>query len=236
MMEKKRVKRPKQPQRNVKKSAKRRKAPPPKKLPAHIRRRNRMILYAVITSLIVFTFYKCSGDKESVVADQNSTTLLDKNISQDQNSTKNEQNITEATKELKQEIKDEKIDKNSVENEVKKEKKSIKDLFNSKQFPTDKILAKQQLLEKYRKKRSYKNALALAEYFYSQKSYKKAIEWAIVANKEDNQKERSWIIYAKSKIALGDKEKAKDAMEAYLKANNSKNLKKLLDSLSKEDR
>ena len=91
--------------------------------------------------------------------------------------------------------------------------------------------SKQQLLENHRKRPSYSSTMALANYFYSKKLYKDSISWAISASKLNKLKEEPWIIYAKSKNALGEKDKAKKALEIFLKSNDSKKIRELLESL-----
>jgi len=78
---------------------------------------------------------------------------------------------------------------------------------------------------------NYSSTIALANYHYSQKEYREAIKWAIKASQKNRNKERSWMIYAKSKIMLGQKSKAKAALEAYLKRHRSTQLQTLLKSL-----
>jgi tetratricopeptide (TPR) repeat protein len=91
--------------------------------------------------------------------------------------------------------------------------------------------SKQQLLENHRKTHSYSSTMALANYFYSKKRYEDAIKWAVSASKINNLKEEPWIVYAKSKSALGEKDKAKKALEIFLKSNDSKKIRELLEIL-----
>jgi hypothetical protein len=126
--------------------------------------------------------------------------------------------------ELKTEIKEELKKELNVKNEEKKINKFRLQV-------TTKKSSKQQLLEFHRKKNSYSSAIALASYFYSKREYEDAIKWAILASKKNKFKEKPWLIYAKSKNAIGEVDKAKKALNLYLKKNESKSARNLLDSL-----
>ncbi|NOX16175.1 MAG: hypothetical protein GXP61_09175 [Epsilonproteobacteria bacterium] len=71
-------------------------------------------------------------------------------------------------------------------------------------------------------------ALMLCEEYYSQKNYRESLNWSMIANDIDNQSERSWIWFAKSKYRLGKPNDAKMALKAYLKSNESETIKSLL--------
>jgi hypothetical protein len=157
----------------------------------------------------LFAIYNISKPSESIqkIKEQNDT-----NITDESNQTiikNNEENIT--------------ADKN--------ETNTTKDVINKfgLQMTTQKS-TKQQLLENYRKRNSYSSAMALANYFYSKSSYKEAIEWAKVASKINKLKEEPWLIYAKSKYALKERDKAKKALELFLKSSDSKRVRELLES------
>ncbi len=76
-------------------------------------------------------------------------------------------------------------------------------------------------------------ALTIANRFLEKKNYKKALKWSMIANEIDDKDERSWIIFAKAKIGLHEKEDAVNALQAYLKNHQSTNVKKFLDDISK---
>jgi protein tyrosine phosphatase (PTP) superfamily phosphohydrolase (DUF442 family) len=125
------------------------------------------------------------------------------------------------------------IIKSDEENKTidKNETNKTKDVINKfgLQMTTQKS-TKQQLLENHRKTQSYSSAMALANYFYSKSSYKEAIDWAKVASKINKLKEDPWLIYAKSRNELNESDKAKKALELFLKNNDSKRVKELLDT------
>ncbi len=76
-------------------------------------------------------------------------------------------------------------------------------------------------------------ALTIAKRFLEKKSYKKALKWALIANEIDGSDERSWIIFAKVKLALKEKDDAISALKSYLKEHHATNVKKFLDDIEK---
>ncbi len=76
-------------------------------------------------------------------------------------------------------------------------------------------------------------ALKIADRFYDAKRYKKSLKWALIANEINDKNENSWIIFAKSKVKLGKKGDAINALKEYLKHNRSANVKSLLDDILK---
>jgi len=87
------------------------------------------------------------------------------------------------------------------------------------------------LLVNEKNKRTYASAIALANYFLERKKYAKAVKWSIKASKREPSRSFSWILYARAKVRLGEKEKAKRALKIYLKNNDSKEAQNLLDTL-----
>lgn len=137
-----------------------------------------------------------------------------------QNKTSEEQKEANATKTKKEKIKKEpqQEEKNNVEPEEKP-----KIILSSEPIDTVKYLK-----NKFYESNSVTHAIMIAEEFYEQKNYQKALKWAIISNDLDNTNERSWIIFAKSKMQLGSKEEAINALEHYLKNTDSKKAKTLL--------
>jgi tetratricopeptide (TPR) repeat protein len=76
-------------------------------------------------------------------------------------------------------------------------------------------------------------SLLLSEKFLEKKEYKKALKWALISNEIDENSEQSWILFAKSKMKLGKKQDAINALTIYLKNNNSTKVKKILDDIKK---
>jgi tetratricopeptide (TPR) repeat protein len=77
------------------------------------------------------------------------------------------------------------------------------------------------------------DALFLARIYYEKKNYKKAEEWAFIANELNDDSEDSWLIYAKAKNARGQKAKAIHILKSYLRKSNSLRAKKLLEKFIK---
>jgi tetratricopeptide (TPR) repeat protein len=73
------------------------------------------------------------------------------------------------------------------------------------------------------------DALFLARYYYEKKRYKKAEEWAFIANELNDESEESWLIYAQAKAARKEYLKAIHILDSYLKKNNSLRARKLLE-------
>ena len=75
------------------------------------------------------------------------------------------------------------------------------------------------------------DALFLAREYYSQRKYNKAAYWALQTNKLDGDIEESWLIFAKAKAKLGQKNEAIRVLSAYAKKSNSKAAQTLLRKL-----
>jgi len=88
----------------------------------------------------------------------------------------------------------------------------------------------EQLLKNQKKLNNYSSTISLANYHYSKKEYQETIKWAIEASKKNKSKARPWILYAKSKKALGKVDIAKKALTLFLKNNKSQEAKTLLES------
>jgi len=78
------------------------------------------------------------------------------------------------------------------------------------------------------------DALFLARYYFEKKTYKKAEEWAFIANELNDESEESWLIYAKAKAARGEYLKAIHILDSYLKKRNSLRARKLLEEFKEK--
>ena len=87
------------------------------------------------------------------------------------------------------------------------------------------------LLTKDKEDGNYKSAVNVASFYFEEKDYDKAVTWAVKASKKDPKQSLPWIIYAKSKAALGKTKVAQKALSIYLKHSNSKEVQNLLDNL-----
>ncbi len=87
------------------------------------------------------------------------------------------------------------------------------------------------LKEKFQKTNNIIFALMLCEEYYAKKDYKNTLKWSIIANDLDSNSERSWIWFAKAKYRLNKKDDAIKALNAYLRINQSENIKELLNEI-----
>ena len=174
------------------------------------RRRNRVIALLILSLLILFFISRCTQKPQLKATKAKS---VEKNITIS-NKNGDEKNITKKIKKVKKDTKSDNIDG----------KISI---------PTNKEIAKNLLLEEYRKKHSYQTALSVAEFFYSDKNYSEATKWSIVANNINNQAKKPWLLYIKCKMASKEYDKAKEAIELYMKTFKPENSKAVLHMLKK---
>jgi len=88
------------------------------------------------------------------------------------------------------------------------------------------------LVNKFKKTNDFKIALKLSRLYYMKKDYKKSLKWSIIANELNDKDDGSWILFAKSKIKLGEKSLAKKALLTYNKVYHSKSVQELLNRIS----
>lgn len=86
--------------------------------------------------------------------------------------------------------------------------------------------------KRFNKTYDYKLALKLSKLYFSKKRYKQSLKWSIIANELNDSDENSWIMFAKSKVKLGDKLSARSALVTYYKAYKSKKVKELLKGIN----
>lgn len=84
------------------------------------------------------------------------------------------------------------------------------------------------LEERYKKNGNFDTALLLCDEYYKRGEYEKALSWAIKANSLDAKNEKSWILFARSSAKLGRKSDAINALESYLRTNNSDSVRAAL--------
>lgn len=87
------------------------------------------------------------------------------------------------------------------------------------------------LIKRFDEKRDPKLASYIAQSYYKKGRYEEAIKWSVMANSLDPSSEETWLIFARSKVRLGEKEDAIKALRAYLNQYSSKNVKTYLQSL-----
>ena len=77
------------------------------------------------------------------------------------------------------------------------------------------------------------DSLFLAKSYYNQKKYKKAAYWALQTNKVNESVEESWLLFAKAKAKLGQRNQAEQILKAYIQKTNSIEAKVLLEKIRK---
>nr|MCR4942048.1 CDC27 family protein [Campylobacter sp.] len=78
------------------------------------------------------------------------------------------------------------------------------------------------LKDKFKQTKDINSALNLARNYFEKREYTQALNWAMAANELDKNNKESWVIFAKAKYYLGQKQ---DALVALREFNSDKNLK-----------
>lgn len=113
----------------------------------------------------------------------------------------------------------------SIINEPKKENKI--------QISTTDINTIDQLKQKCNYTNDSNYCSKVAEKLYEEKDYKEAIKYALKANSNNSENEKSWIIFAKSKAKLGHKNDAIKILQTYLSSTPSKNAELILEKIKR---
>ncbi len=87
------------------------------------------------------------------------------------------------------------------------------------------------LIKRFNEKRDPKLASYIAQSYYKKANYKEAVKWSVMANSLDPSSEETWLIFARSKVKMGQKEDAIKALRVYLNQYSSRNIKSFLQSL-----
>ena len=82
--------------------------------------------------------------------------------------------------------------------------------------------------KKFKRGKQPREALLLSKAYYGKGDYSNAEQWALTANKLNAKLEESWLMFAKSKAKLGNKNEAIKILSAYYKKNKSAKAKALL--------
>ncbi len=178
--------------------------------------RNRRILLLIMIGALAYYISTLNFSKPIMIADKNNTIkeIKESNKSVAPITIKDETNTSK---------KKENISKEKVQKVTKAKRGGLKVTTHTKSL--------YQLLENQAQSQSYSSTIAVANYHYSKKAYQKAIKWAIEASKKNKSKVRPWIVYAKSKKALGKDKTAKKALSLFLKRHQSQEAQELLNSL-----
>ena len=99
---------------------------------------------------------------------------------------------------------------------------------------TTSISAYEDVEKRFHQSRNIDDALFLAKSYYKKGNYKKAEQWAFETNQLDSTLEESFLIFVKSKMKLGQKNEVISILNQYLKHNNSKDARVLLEKIKNE--
>jgi len=109
----------------------------------------------------------------------------------------------------------------------KRKRKKIK----LKIIETTSVSAYKDVEKRFKLSHDVDDALFLARGYYRHGNYKKAEYWALQANKIDNTREDSWLIFIKSKYNMGQKSEAKHILQSYVRKSGSVAARKLMSKL-----
>jgi tetratricopeptide (TPR) repeat protein len=74
-------------------------------------------------------------------------------------------------------------------------------------------------------------SLFIAKKYYQLGNYEQAYNYALMTNEINNSIEESWIIFSKSLVKMGKKEKAVETLKKYISHSSSSQAKQLLDEI-----
>ncbi len=92
------------------------------------------------------------------------------------------------------------------------------------------------IMKRFNESHDPNDSLFLAINYYEKKEYNKALFWAIETNKITEEIEDSWIIMAKSKFYLGDKNEALRILRAYASRTGSKEALNIINQFENENK
>ncbi|MBD3829906.1 MAG: CDC27 family protein [Arcobacter sp.] len=92
------------------------------------------------------------------------------------------------------------------------------------------------IMKRFNETHDPNDSLFLAISYYEKKEYNKALFWAIETNKITEEIEDSWIIMAKSKFYLGDKNEALRILRAYASKTGSKEAMNIINEFENENK
>jgi len=110
---------------------------------------------------------------------------------------------------------------------IKVEKKPI--LKKSKiSLHVKEVKSEDALLGRFKAAGDFESSIALAHLYFKKQNFEKSIYWSKKASKLSSSEDTAWLIYAKSKRAIGKKDDAIEALQLYLEYFSSNEVKKLL--------
>lgn len=78
------------------------------------------------------------------------------------------------------------------------------------------------LEQNFHQKNDYKTALQIAELYFADKNFEKALKWSFKANELDKRDSGARVLFAKAKFALGKKDEAKQVLQSFLRFYDDK--------------
>ncbi|MEA1982034.1 MAG: CDC27 family protein [Campylobacterota bacterium] len=87
------------------------------------------------------------------------------------------------------------------------------------------------IIKRFKKNNNPALSLFVAKKYYELENYRQAYNYALITNKINKNIESSWIIFAKSLVKLGKKQKAIKMLKEYTKQSNSNRAAILLDEI-----
>ena len=90
------------------------------------------------------------------------------------------------------------------------------------------------LKENFNKSKNPEIALKIARKCYQDKRYSDTIKWALSANNLDSSIEESWVMFAKAKYMLKQKDDALRALEEYNKNKNKPEINELINKIKSD--
>ncbi len=130
------------------------------------------------------------------------------------------------------------IVRDTVNKSIKPAKSTVIDITsekiaqNSVEKKSEKVDIYSKLQQEFQKNHDYKTALKISRLYYTGKRYKDSLKWAMIANELNEKDDSSWILFAKTKLKLGDKKNAKKALLTYDRVYHSQRVKDLLGRIS----
>ncbi len=87
------------------------------------------------------------------------------------------------------------------------------------------------LKQKFKKTNRFSYSISIAEEYYKKGKYTKSIKWALISNDLNSKDARSWVFFAKSKVKMGKKNEAVEALKMFLKTHKSRPAEHLMNRI-----
>ncbi|HIP30356.1 MAG TPA: hypothetical protein EYG83_06030 [Sulfurospirillum arcachonense] len=199
-------------------------------------------IFAILSVLIAVSYYVVSINQVVVVAKPlHVKEVLKKELPKKAPKVKKYEPIQQEIERVKQEIVVTKVEAyDTIKLSPKLNLPSIlkKDVVEVKKEPIIKkskislhvkeVKSEDALLKRFRVAGDFESAMGLAYLYFDKQNFEKSIFWSKKASKLSSGDESAWLIYAKSKKALGETEDAIKALHLYLEYFSSRRIEKLL--------